>query len=82
MSRGKIIVMMMFSLMVIVALELTVFELVSKAEAQTMKPIQRAYHGQRGPRRPHPARAGPGPILQGVQLPRPRDDRREFRRLR
>ena len=61
MSRGKIIVMMMFSLMVIVALELTVFELVSKAEAQTMNPIQEPITGKEetsatspGPSRPWP----------------------------
>ena len=39
MLRGKTTGMMMFGLMVIVAQELTSFELVSKAEAQTMRPI-------------------------------------------
>ena len=46
MLRGKTTVMMMFSLMVIVAPELTSFELVSNAEAQTMKPIQEPITGQ------------------------------------
>ena len=46
MSRAKATMMMMFSLTVIVALELTSFELVSKAEAQTMKPIKEPITGK------------------------------------
>jgi ketosteroid isomerase-like protein len=46
MSRGKTTVMMMFSLMVIAALELVSFELVPKADAQTMKPIQEPITGK------------------------------------
>ena len=46
MSRGKATVMMMFSLMVIVVLELASFELAPKADAQTMKPIQEPITGK------------------------------------